>query len=360
MDTGEQILALREPRGQRPRRPESRVQLCAPGSVPAGDIRGRSGVRQNQGGLRTGVSNRSVRDYYEGNTRSFLRPWRSSSSTGAIHRALWAPGVRNRIEAMHYIHELILEQLLAGGIPAAHRPEDTPPPGSPPLLVDLGCGVGASLAYLRGRVHASLAGITLSEVQADLARKRLTRDSDPESTGALVLAGDFMRAETLESVLHARGVEAISAAWMIESFVHAPDADALLRNVADHMRSGGVLMICDDLPTDDLAGSSQRPIYSRWIAEFRRGWHVQTWLSGGELARRASTAGFTLVDRKDLSSYVRTSPLRGMPVHLAAAAGRIIGATSPAWSNIRGGSALQNLSRTGLVRYQLLTFRRDR
>ena len=39
---------------------------------------------------------------------------------------------------------------------------------------------------------------------------------------------------------------------MIESFVHGSDAATTLAAVAEVMRPGGVLIVCDDLPTDDL------------------------------------------------------------------------------------------------------------
>ena len=52
-----------------------------------------------------------VTRYYDGNTRSFLRFGRGGRATGAIHRALRAPGVRTQEDALNYVHHLIAEEL---------------------------------------------------------------------------------------------------------------------------------------------------------------------------------------------------------------------------------------------------------
>lgn len=288
----------------------------------------------------------SVREYYDGNTGAFLKPWRGSSSTGALHRALWAPGVKTRDQAMHHVHELILEHLRAGGALARGA-----------LLADLGCGVGATLEYLGARLHqqtpplpVTLAGVTLSTVQAERAREKL-------GSAARIHTGDFMAEETYQAIT--TGMETpISGAWMIESFVHAPDADTLLRTIARSMIPGGTLIICDDLLADHATGGTPRsPRDEHLIREFRAGWHVNTLISGEELVEMAGAAGFTVTARHDLSGYIRNGWARGLPVHAAAAVGRITGATSPGWSNYRGGSALKHLGRRGIIRYQLLAFR---
>jgi SAM-dependent methyltransferase len=52
-----------------------------------------------------------VTRYYDANTRGFIRFGRGGRSTGAIHRALRAPGVRTQAEALHYVHNVILRLL---------------------------------------------------------------------------------------------------------------------------------------------------------------------------------------------------------------------------------------------------------
>ena len=45
---------------------------------------------------------------------------------------------------------------------------------SPRTVVDLGCGVGASLCYLAGLLPITGTGVTLSPVQVQAARERIT------------------------------------------------------------------------------------------------------------------------------------------------------------------------------------------
>lgn len=294
-----------------------------------------------------------TRAYYNHNTRSFLRPWRGSAATGAIHRPLWAPGVRTRAEAMHHIHHLIASAFVVHGI--AREAAGAPPTEAArrPFIADLGCGVGAGLAYIDQNLEADLAGVTLSEVQAEMGTERLP-------PGIRVIQGDFMNPETLDTLCRHKGqTRSLDGAWMIEAFVHAPAAKKLLMNIAGHMRRGGVLAICDDL----LSGAYQDDALSRrslrLIEEFRRGWHIHSFHSADEIAQIAQAAGFRMIERHDLSRSVRNTMLKGFPVHLAALIARLIGTSSPAWSNLRGGSALQRLSKAGIVQYQLLLFRRN-
>src|SRR5262245_18219206 len=68
-----------------------------------------------------------VRDYYDQNTRSFLR-WGQGRGTGTIRRAIWGPGVEGRVEAFHYVDAEIARRLRLGT-------------ESGMRVVDLGCGV---------------------------------------------------------------------------------------------------------------------------------------------------------------------------------------------------------------------------
>ena len=51
-----------------------------------------------------------VEAYYESNTRRFLR-FGQGGQEGAIHRAVWGPGVRTRTQAFHYVEERFLDAM---------------------------------------------------------------------------------------------------------------------------------------------------------------------------------------------------------------------------------------------------------
>ncbi len=82
-----------------------------------------------------------VRRYYDTSTRLFTVLGHGRRSR-TIHRAVWGPGVADREDAMHFVHTLILDELVDAG---ADR------------FLDLGCGVGGSLSYLLRRTSGSSA-----------------------------------------------------------------------------------------------------------------------------------------------------------------------------------------------------------
>lgn len=278
-----------------------------------------------------------VREYYESNTRAFLRPHRGSSSTGAIHRALWPPEVKTRIEAMHHIHHLVVAEFLKT------LPQVT-------SIADLGCGVGASIAFLSELIQAHWTGITLSETQAALARERVP----PDTT---IIAGDMSDPAILDRAVHPEGNWLpLDGAYMIESFAHLQETDRFLEALSVRMQPGALLLVCDDFLDHHPKGRRDREL----VEEFREGWHVPSLMSADELATRARRHQLVIQDDRcrDLSPLIRTTGVTATTVGITAAVGRRLNARSPWWDNIRGGDALRRLGARGIIRYQLLVFRR--
>src|SRR4051812_18079965 len=89
-----------------------------------------------------------VRRYYDRQTAGFLK-FGQGGSSGAIHRAVWGPGITDRSRAFRYVEDQIAG-LIGRLSPSEQGPERRPEHGSeqPLHVVDLGCGVAASLCYL--------------------------------------------------------------------------------------------------------------------------------------------------------------------------------------------------------------------
>ena len=102
-----------------------------------------------------------VRGYYDRNTGNFVAHGEGGAA-GALHRAVWAPGVDDAHAAFHYVEDRLIARL--GDLPSAERPAH---------VVDLGCGVGGSLCYLAARVPIRGTGLTLSPVQVRHAERRI-------------------------------------------------------------------------------------------------------------------------------------------------------------------------------------------
>ena len=278
----------------------------------------------------TGFDRAQVQGYYDRHTTTFLR-YGQGGGAGAIHRAVWGPGVETREAAFHYVEDCIADRLAAAC------------PGiAEPTVVDLGCGVGGSLCYLAERTAIRGAGVTLSPVQARLAAQRIRA------------AGLQHRIRCLEGDYVDRGLDlpAADLAYAIESFVHGPDPAGFFAQCARVVRPGGLLVICDDVLRPGGDSSARRA-----VDRFRRGWRINTLPDREALRAFALDAGFEHRSTRDLTPFLEIGRPRDRAIDLLA--------TLVGWlpvharlGHLTGGSALQTCLRRGWIGYDLALFRR--
>ncbi|OFW00625.1 MAG: hypothetical protein A3I61_12685 [Acidobacteria bacterium RIFCSPLOWO2_02_FULL_68_18] len=281
------------------------------------------------------VDTEDIRRYYDRHTRAFLR-YGQGGGAGVIHRAVWGPGVTTRAQAFHYVDELIAglaRSLLSASLAPLH-------------LVDLGCGVGATLCYLAERLPASLGtGVTLSPLQARLAAERIR---------AAGLADRVACIEADYTSLPA-GIPAADLAYAIESFVHGPSAERFFAECRVLVRPGGLLIVADDFRRP-VAGAEA----ARAVDRFRRGWHVNTLLEGTELGAVAERAGFEHESTTDLTSMLETGRRRDRAIDVLATVLQWLPVGSGRFDHLIGGSALQQCLARGWIGYDFAVFRRAR
>jgi SAM-dependent methyltransferase len=271
-----------------------------------------------------------VRRYYERHTRAFIR-FGQGGRAGAIHRAVWGPGVETPEQAFHYVDDQIAA--LVPRLPASPTPH----------LVDLGCGVGTSLCYLAARLPIRGTGITLSPLQARLAAQRIR---DAQLAGQLTcIEGDYCALPP--------HIERADLAFAIESFVHGPAPGAMLAAWARLIRPGGMLVMCDDFKrrTDSAAAM-------RAIDRFRRGWHINTLLSRDELQACARAAGFEHESSVDLSPWLEIRRARDRIINRLCAMAELLGLGGRRLDFLLGGRALQECLAHGWIGYDFTVFRR--
>src|SRR6266496_6113847 len=232
-----------------------------------------------------------VRRYYDNNTTLFDRLGRTG---GSIHRAVWGPGVSSRAEAFHHVDEIVLRAL----------PADV----ARPAVVDLGCGLGASLLYLAGRTDLTGEGITISPLQAEQATRRIAEMGAADRVRCR--EGDFL---AVPDDL----VGTADLAFSIEAFVHGPDADGYFSEAARTLRPGGRLVVCDD-----FLGGSATPHAARRLAAFRTGWRIGSLLTVEQARILAAGNGLALVDDQDLTPYLELRRPRDRWIGLLVTAGR--------------------------------------
>jgi hypothetical protein len=143
----------------------------------------------------------------------------------------------------------------------------------------------------------------------------------------------------------------------IESMVHSPSLADLIPTLAQRLRPGGRLVLCDDWMTDRDRGL---PARERCLEQFRAGWRVGSLHTVPEVAEMGRGAGLRLVEELDLTGYLRLGRPRDKVIDVLVGAANTLPRVrdrlveTPFWANMIGGSALQaGLSRRW-IEYRLL------
>jgi cyclopropane fatty-acyl-phospholipid synthase-like methyltransferase len=271
-----------------------------------------------------------VRRYYDNNAAAFERLGQGGAS---IHRAVWGPGVTSRVAAFHHVDELILDTL--------------PPDIVKPTIVDLGCGLGASLLYLAGQIDMTGEGITLSPLQAARAAQIIAEAGADKRVRCR--EGNYL---SLPDDLAGRA----DLTFSIEAFLHSPDADRYFHEAARTLRPGGRLVICDDFLTS--ADPPASPRGARWLAEFRDGWHAESLLTVDQVRELAARHGLTLIRELDLTTHLELRRPRDRWISALVTLGRIVRPSGYYWRSLVGGNALQLALIHGLLSHRFLVLRR--
>jgi SAM-dependent methyltransferase len=272
-----------------------------------------------------------IRRYYDRHTSAFVS-FGQRGSDGAIHRAVWGPGATTHRQAFRYVEDQIALLL-----------QNLPPSFGESNVVDLGCGVGASLCYLAERLPLRGTGITLSPVQARFAEQRIRKSGFADRLRCI--EGDYCDLPA--------GTGPADLAYAIESFVHVADPARFFAQCRNLLRPGGVLVICDD-----FRRSTSAPRAARSIERFRRGWHVNTLLDRDELRSLARAAGFEHEATTDLSPHLELRRVRDRLTSALLALFGWLPLQETRYGYLAGGSALQTCIERGWIGYDLALFRR--
>jgi tocopherol O-methyltransferase len=291
-----------------------------------------------------------IRRYYDRQTGGFVALGQGGA-LGAIHRAVWGPGVTTREQAFHYVEDRVGEMLadIAGvpsvGLRSAFGGRDGDAEGvEPSHVVDLGCGVGGSLCYLAARLPIRGTGITLSQLQARLAMDRVRALGLAERVTCI--EGDYTRLPG--------DVALADLAFAIESFVHGPSPERFFAECARLVKPGGLLVVCDDFrrPSDD-------PRAARAVEQFVRGWHINTLLAADELRALARAAGFEHESTIDLTPWLELDRPRDRAITALVALFGWLPLARTRVAHVVGGSALQTCLKRRWIGYDMVRFRRS-
>ena len=271
----------------------------------------------------------SVRTYYDQNTRLFLA-FSSSKKAQNIHRSLWTDGARTLDDALNVSNARIFKEV-----------ESVAPTHA--RCADLGCGVGASLFYIYPRLQepAPALGLTLSPVQARLAR---------ESAEQLGLQDRILFAEgDFTSVPLASELDAV---YSIEAVYHAVEPERYFSEASRLLRRGGRLILVDDYHVARSLSQAE----TKWMNAYIDGWHVPGVRTVEQVTGWAEKYNLRLVKNDELTQHLR---LRNLPDLLARAIlfiGNHLPIRHAILPSMLGSMALQQCLRMGIVEYRFLVF----
>jgi len=272
-----------------------------------------------------------VQKYYERNTKRFQRHGQSGLS---IHRAVWGPGVTTRNAAVHFVDDLILTELRSIA--------------PIPRVLDMGCGVGASLLYFAQRLAIVGEGVTISPQQASQASELFER---AQMDTLRCRSGNFL---ALPSDIHD-----VDLAFSIEAFVHSPDANSYFSQAARVVRPGGKLIICDDF-LSRRASHNPSAKEREWLQEFRTGWKISSLVTVDNACEVAHSVGFKLISVFELTEFLELRRPRDILISILVSTGKYLGYHGgDYWNSLTGGNALQLATRSGAVSYLYLVFERN-
>ena len=274
----------------------------------------------------------SVRRYYDRNTASFLS-YGQGGQHGCIHRAVWGEGVETREQAFHYVDNILATTLTNYAMTneATH-------------IIDLGCGIGASLCFLANKFPISGTGITLSPVQQRIASSNIQKAGLQQRIQCV--AGDYSDLSI--------SLPKADLVYAIESFVHSPDPEAFFTQCKRVLRRDGLLLICDD-----VLQATTEPRATQFVRRYKQGWQVHSLFERRHLKQMALNAGFEHCSTTDLTPHLELT--RPRDHGLSILSGLL------AWfpmdcclGHLRGGSALTKCLRQGWIKYETTLFKRSK
>lgn len=188
-----------------------------------------------------------------------------------VHHGFWQTGRESADEAAQALVMLVERRLELS-------------PGQ--QVCDIGCGYGATAAYLAGHCGVSVTGLTISSAQEDVGRRR-------DVPGLTILRRDWLDNGLPDA--------AFDRAYAIESSEHMVDKPRFFAEAWRVLRPGGRFVVCAWLEGEDVSPWGKRHLLGPICDEGR----LPSMGSRADYQALAADAGFRLESYDDISANVR-------------------------------------------------------
>lgn len=220
------------------------------------------------------ISNEDIAKYFDTHQSSYSRFWSST----ALHYGFWYDDTKSLAEAILNTNKFAIDTLSIG---------------SHDIVLDAGCGVGGTSLYIAETTGARVEGITLSDVQLKIARKRAAQS----------VASSLLNISKQDYVRTSFEDETFSKIIGIESICYAHSKGDFLSEAYRIMKPGGRIAVIDAFLTKEHLNPEEQDIY----AKFTGGWVIPNLPTQSQFSSLLSQAGFKNVSFIDMQRYVRRS-----------------------------------------------------
>lgn len=228
------------------------------------------------------ITHETIPDYYDWLSRYVqLANWlsyRDRFASFTMHKALAVPheasaGGRRRTKGLEYVNARLLK--------AAQLSE-------PPRALDAGCGFGGTIFHWHERVGGTYDGLTLSRVQLRVAQRTAQRRG----------ISDVCRFHLKSYDAPVTGSYDVITA--IESLIHSPDLNHTIPNLAKSLRTGGLMLMLDDMAKVNL--EREAPAEAELL---RLHWGCVHYHTQEDYRRAIESARLAIIHEEDLTTQVQ-------------------------------------------------------
>lgn len=284
------------------------------------------------------ITHNEIPAYYDWLSRYVqLANWlayRDRFASFTMHKRLAVPqpseGARHRTAGLEHVNDRLLA---AANLPAG------------PKVLDAGCGFGGTIFHWHSSLGGSYDGLTLSRVQQRVARREARRRRIADACHFHVQSYDLPVAGTYDAVV------------AIESLIHSRDLMTTIPNLAASLRPGGVMVILDDMATEDIDAAAPAE-----ASGLRDHWGCARYSTQADYLSAIDRAGLKVENEDDLTAQVQPRD-NAVLDRLEATYTRLyktipLTSARTILSAYIGGLALERLYLKKLVRYRLVVSRK--